>query len=69
MTSETQTLPFLILKTPSCIPAAFKKVIESDNKLPKNWKMKMPDFESHLDEIGYIEDGDEESELSSFEEE
>ena len=29
----------------------------------------MPDFESHLDEIGYIEDGDEESELSSFEEE
>ena len=37
-------------------------------KLPKNWKMKLPDFDSHLDEIGYIEDGEEDSELSSYEE-
>ena len=31
--------------------------------------MKLPDFDSHLDEIGYIEDGEEDSELSSYEEE
>ena len=29
----------------------------------------MPDFDSHLDEIGYIEQDEEESELSSYEEE
>ena len=33
-------------------------IIEEDNKLPKNWKLELPDFESHLDEIGYIEDGE-----------
>ena len=30
--------------------------------------MKLPDFDSHLDEIGFIEE-EEETELSSFEEE
>ena len=33
-------------------------LIEEENKLPKNWKLELPDFESHLDEIGYIEDGE-----------
>lgn len=60
---------FLYSRHPPAFQQRLEKIIESDNKLPKNWKMKMPDFESHLDEIGYIEDGDEESELSSFEEE
>ena len=60
---------FLFSRHPPAFQQRLEKIIESDNKLPKNWKMKMPDFESHLDEIGYIEDGDEESELSSFEEE
>ena len=33
-------------------------LFEEENKLPKNWKLELPDFESHLDEIGYIEDGE-----------
>ena len=45
-----------------------EKIIESNRKIPKNWKMKLPDFDSHLDEIGFIEE-EEETELSSFEEE
>ena len=33
-------------------------IIEEENPLPKNWKPEFPDFDSHLDEIGIIEDGD-----------
>jgi hypothetical protein len=46
------------------------KIVESDNKLPRNWKMNMPDFESHYDEMGFIEDGDSEVDTpTSYEEE
>lgn len=34
-------------------------IVEESTSLPKNWKLELPDFESHLDEVGYIEDGDE----------
>ena len=44
------------------------KIIEEENPLPKNWKPVFPDFESHLDEIGFIEDGNED-EFEPFEEE
>ena len=60
---------FLFSRHPPAFQQRLEKIIAADKKLPKNWKMKMPDFDSHLDEIGYIEDGEEESELSSYEEE
>ena len=43
-------------------------IIEEENPLPKNWKPEFPDFDSHLDEIGIIEDGDTD-EFQPFEEE
>ena len=60
---------FLYSRHPPAFQQRLEKIIEEDNKLPKNWKMKMPDFESHLDEIGYIEDAEDDSELTSYEEE
>ena len=54
---------------PPAFQQRLEKIVAADKKLPKNWKMKLPDFDSHLDEIGYIEDGEEDSELSSYEEE
>ena len=49
-------------------------IVKENNKLPKNWKLELPDFESHLDEIGYIEDGDDQGSfwdksVETFEEE
>tara|TARA_B100000614_G_C14110233_1_gene311153 strand:+ start:186 stop:371 length:186 start_codon:yes stop_codon:yes gene_type:complete len=38
------------------------KIIEENNKIPKNWKIALPDFESHYEEIGHIDDAIEESE-------
>ena len=61
---------FLFSRHPPAFQQRLERIIESGKSLPKNWKMNLPDFESHLDEIGYIEDGGEESsELSSYEEE
>ena len=31
-------------------------IVEENNELPKNWQLELPDFESHLDDIGFIED-------------
>tara|TARA_Y100000287_G_C14014817_1_gene253953 strand:+ start:237 stop:443 length:207 start_codon:yes stop_codon:yes gene_type:complete len=36
-------------------------IIEEKNDLPKNWQLELPDFESHLDEIGYIDEDDSQS--------
>jgi hypothetical protein len=36
-------------------------IIEENNKIPKNWKITMPDFESHYDELGFIEEDDEDN--------
>jgi hypothetical protein len=44
-------------------------IIEEKNKIPKNWKLSMPDFESHYDEMGLIEDDQEENSASKFWEE
>ena len=33
-------------------------IVEENNQLPKNWQLELPDFESHLDDIGHIEDED-----------
>lgn len=60
---------FLYSRHPPAFQQRLEKIIEEDKKLPKSWKMKMPDFESHLDEIGYIEDTEDDSDLTSYEEE
>jgi tetratricopeptide (TPR) repeat protein len=61
---------FLFSRHPPAFQQRLNKIVESDNKLPRNWKMNMPDFESHYDEMGFIEDGDAEGETpTSYEEE
>ena len=30
-------------------------IVEENNKLPNNWKLELPDFDSHLDDIGHID--------------
>ena len=60
---------FLLSRHPPAFQQRLETMVESEKKLPKNWKMKLPDFDAHLDEIGYIEDEEEDSELSSYEEE
>jgi tetratricopeptide (TPR) repeat protein len=44
-------------------------IIEEKNKIPKNWNLTLPDFESHYDEMGYIEDELEDNNASKFWEE
>ena len=44
------------------------KIIEDKTKLPGGWKHELPDFDSHLDEIGFIDEGEEDS-FEPFEEE
>ena len=60
---------FLFSRHPPAFQQRLERIIEADKKLPKNWKINLPDFDSHLDEIGFIEDANEETELSSYEEE
>ena len=60
---------FLFSRHPPAFQQRLNKIIESDNKLPRNWKMNMPDFESHYDEMGYIEHESDESAPTSYEEE
>lgn len=60
---------FLYSRHPPAFQQRLDKIIESDKKLPRNWKMNLPDFESHFDEMGYIDEDEEEEELSSYEEE
>ena len=59
---------FLYSRHPPAFQQRLNKIIESDNKLPRNWKMNMPDFESHYDEMGFIEDADDDT-PTSYEEE
>ncbi len=59
---------YLFSRHPLAFQQRIEKILQSDKKLAKGWKIKLPDFESHLDEIGHIEE-EEENELSSYEEE
>ena len=59
---------FLFSRHPPAFQQRLEKIIESNKKLPNNWKFNFPDFESHLDEIGEIEE-EVENEPESFEEE
>lgn len=59
---------FLYSRHPPAFQQRLNKIIESDNKLPRNWKINMPDFESHYDEMGFIDDADDDT-PTSYEEE
>jgi hypothetical protein len=61
---------FLFSRHPPAFQQRLNKIVEADKKLPRNWKMNLPDFESHYDEIGFIEDGEDDVDSpSSYEEE
>jgi hypothetical protein len=62
---------YIMQRKPNAWQERMIKIIEENNKIPKNWKITLPDFESHYDELGYIEDGeeDEEDKASAFWEE
>ena len=66
---DSKLYKFLFSRHPPAFQQRLEKIVESNRKLPRNWKINLPDFESHYDEMGFIEDGDEETELSSYEEE
>jgi hypothetical protein len=59
---------FLLSRHPTAFQQRYELIVKSGKTLPRNWKINLPDFESHLDDIGFIED-DDDSELSSYEEE
>ena len=60
---------FLLSKRPIAYQERLNSIIEQGKKLPRNWEISIPDLDSHLDEIGIIEDDDEQTELSSYAEE
>ena len=59
---------FLLSKRPIAYQERLNSIIEQGKKLPRNWEISIPDLDSHLDEIGIIED-EEQTELASYEEE
>ena len=65
---DSKLYMFLYSRHPPAFQQRLNKIIESDNKLPRNWKINMPDFESHYDEMGFIEDADDDT-PTSYEEE
>ena len=56
----TKLYMFLFSRHPPAYQQRLEKIIQSGRKLPNNWKFNFPDFDSHLDEIGEIEDVEEE---------
>ena len=57
---------YIMQRKPKAWQERMIKIIDENNKIPKNWKMSLPDFDSHLDELGFI-DGDEELEEETAE--
>ncbi|MDP6870577.1 MAG: tetratricopeptide repeat protein [Candidatus Poseidoniaceae archaeon] len=60
---------YLYSRHPPAFQQRIEKIAQSEKRLQKGWKIKLPDFESHLDEIGYIEDTDDDENLKGYEEE
>jgi hypothetical protein len=60
---------YLLSKRPIAYQERLNSIIKQGKKLPRNWQPSIPDLDSHLDEIGIIEDDDEQNELSGYEEE
>ena len=59
---------YIMQRKPMAWQERMLKIIDDKTKLPGGWKQTLPDFESHLDELGHIEE-DEEEQFSAFEEE
>ena len=49
---------YILQRKPVAWQERMLMIVEEKNKLPKNWNLELPDFDSHLDGIGHIEDGD-----------
>ena len=49
---------YILQRKPVAWQERMLMIIEEKNKLPKNWQLELPDFESHLDEIGQIDDAE-----------
>jgi tetratricopeptide (TPR) repeat protein len=60
---------FLVGRRARAYQERYSKIVLAGKPLPRNWKPRLPDFDSHLDEIGIIEEGDDSNELPGFEEE
>ncbi|MBT61317.1 MAG: hypothetical protein CMA63_07195 [Euryarchaeota archaeon] len=70
ITTEIRTSPlfmFIMQRKPLAWQERMIKIIDTDEPLPKNWKPSFPDFESHRDDVGVIEEVEESFE--PFEEE
>jgi tetratricopeptide (TPR) repeat protein len=59
---------YIMQRKPKAWQERMLKIIDDKTKLPGGWKQTLPDFESHFDEIGYIEEASDEQ-FESFEEE
>tara|TARA_B100001287_G_scaffold115306_2_gene96987 strand:- start:2746 stop:3174 length:429 start_codon:yes stop_codon:yes gene_type:complete len=57
----------LLQRTPLAYQERVLKIVERSRSWPKGHLPRLPDFESHLDEVGFIED--EEVDMDAFEEE
>ena len=53
---------YIMQRKPKAWQERMIKIIEEDNKIPKNWKITLPDFDSHYDELGYIDEDEEDDE-------
>jgi len=49
---------YILQRKPVAWQERMLMIIDEKNKLPKNWKMEFPDFDSHLADIGFVEDGE-----------
>ena len=60
---------YIMQRKPKAWQERMIKIIDSGNKLPQGWKQQLPDFDSHLDEMGYIDEDYEDEQLEAYEEE
>lgn len=60
---------YIMQRKPKAWQERMIKIIDSGKALPQGWNLQLPDFDSHLDEIGYIDDDYEDEQLETFEEE
>ena len=59
---------YIMQRKPKAWQERMLKIIQDKTKLPGGWKQTLPDFDSHIEEIGHIEDADDEQ-FEPFEEE
>ena len=60
---------FLYTKRPKAFQERLELIIKQNKSMPRSWKPTIPDLDSHLDELGYIETEEEGLEAPSYEEE